>query len=747
MTSRIGALLLTATIALTVGSAACSASPDGADGTDGTDTTSQEQGTCASGNHECAAWGATCAGSTLQTCVVDQNGCRKLLTQTCATACDAATGACKTCDALSAPKRGSSLTTETAFYDSVVRKGNVAIASWRERNGEYTGTKRGFAAVDMTNPDAPATLATVTNALNEDASQLRIEGDRLYAIAAYARVQIWDATNASSPVALGSYTPAAPPTALAVSGGIAFVGTRVGIDIVDMSPATGPQLLSVIATSVPVLGIAAAGQRVAVAGGNGVEIIDVTDPSNPSFLAKATIGGQLYGYTPDPLAFDGQHVFVAATTSYDDNLWTTLFALSLTPAGTLETSGSLAGLAGASSLAFDGADLVVDADNAVGTIDVTNPAAPRWKKHVLLGEGSRAMSVTGAGSLLYASGTDGITAVDLSRASDVTLLPTAGADWLGGAVTKGSIAYLARSSSGLVIEDVRDPKNPVVLSNTKLAATSIALDGFLAYVAVRDEGLRIYDIRSPWEPQLVGLVSAPMVGQVTVDGGRAYAMCGIGYTCIFDVSNAAAPTLITQSDAIVKTTGSSSAWTTFAMRGSRLYLPRADKLVIVDLANATAPVKLGEVALGGYDGNGADDVRIAFTASGHAVVAYDCESIAGRTCFDVVDVSNPASPQKVASVTGTLSMNTGLYATLDASARVSTMHVAGRHLFLTNQWGGVAVLDFADPLHPVDLGELWTSMPGREHFVSERFLTTYIDSSFPFPAPEQHQDQVIELCK
>jgi hypothetical protein len=740
MTSRIAALVvMTLTAGSALGTAACSAAPVD----DGSDTTSSEQGTCTGGSHECPAWGATCSGSTLQTCVVDANGCRKLFTQACTLGCDAS--ACKTCDSLASPKRSSSLTAPTAFYESVVRKGNVAIASWRERNGVYTGTKRGFAAVDLTNPDALATLATTTSPLNEDASQLRIEGNRLYGIAAYARVQIWDATDATNPVALGSYKPAAPPTSLAVAGGIAYVGTSVGIDIVDTAPASGPKLLSVIATSVPVMAVVVAGTHVAVAGGTGVEIIDVADPANPAFVAKVTIGGHLYGYSPDALAFDGTHAYVAASTSYDDASWTTLYALELTATGTLEARGSLTGLSGASSLGFDGADLVVDAGNAVATIDVSDPAGPRWKKHVFLG--SAVESVIGAGSTLYASGTEGVTAVDLGKASDVTLLPLPAADWLGGAVTKGSIAYLARASSGLVIEDVRDPRNPVVLSKTTMAATSIALDGFLAYVAVRDEGLRIYDVRSPGHPELVGLVSAPMVGQVSVDGTRAYAMCGIGYTCIFDVTNAAAPTLITQSDAIVKTTGSSSAWTTFAMQGSRLYLPRADKLVIVDLANATAPVTLGQVALGGYDGDGGDDVRIAFTGSGHAVVAYDCHNVLGDTCFDVVDVSNPASPQKVATAVRYFAMNGGFYQTLNASPQLSAMHVAGRHLFLTNQWGGVLVMDVGDPLHPTEVGELWTALPGREHFVSERFLTTYTEASFPFPAPEQHRDQVIELCK
>jgi hypothetical protein len=720
---------------VTLGALGCSGrEPDAALG-----RSSDEQNSCAAGNHECAAWGATCNGASLTTCVVGADGCRKLLTQPCSLGCDA--GACKTCDALTAPTRGTSLATPTAFYESVVRKGNVAIASWRGRSAEYTLSTRGFTAIDLTNPDALATLGTTALPDNQDALSLQIEGDHVFGIAP-GRLQLWNAATPSSLTPMGSYAPASAPTSLAVSGNVAYVGTAVGVDLVDVSTPAAPTLLGVVATSVPAAALVVAGSRLAVAGGSAVEIIDVSDATEPKLVAKTTFGATLYGQFATPLAFDGTRVAVAGTTTYGQDLWAELSTFELTAANVLEPRGGMGGLTNVTKLAFDGSELVVDTGDAVGTIDVTDLRAPRWKKHVFLGQGFQTTTdVVRDGALLYATGTAGVTAVDLTRTSDVTLLPN-DADWLGGSATKGSIAYLARAKSGLVIEDLRDPKAPVVLSKTAMGASSIALDGYLAYVGVRDEGLRIYDVRSPWKPELVGQVAAPMVDRVSVHAGRAYAMCGIGYTCVFDVSQPSAPTLLLQSDAILRAQGSSSVRQPFVMRGSHLYLPSSDKLTILDLAAPAAPVTTGQVALGGAY----SEARIALGPS-HAYVAYDCHYVAGDTCIDVVDITNPASPQKVATTVHDFQLGRGFYQTLNASARRSTMHVAGHHLFVTNEWGGVLVLDVATPTAPKSLGELWTALPGRDHFVSERTLRVYTEASFPFPSAARSQDQVIELCK
>jgi hypothetical protein len=708
--------------------AGCSSTPD-----DSWSTSSAEQAVCASGKHECSAWGATCNGGTLETCVVGVDGCRKLLAEPCALGCDAKAGACNTCSALTAPRRSKSPATPTAFYESVVQKGDVAIASYRQRDHQYTYPGRGFSAIDLTNPDALSSLGMSPLPDNQSALSLRLDGDHVVGIVPGTGVRVWDAKDPTKIAPLGLYAPADPAKSLAVEGGVAYVGTDVGVDVVDLSNGAAPKLLGVVATTVPASAIAVAGDKLAVAGGTAVEIVDVADKAAPSLLAKASFSGTLYGYDDQPLAFDGQRVAVAAVRSYGQDLWTVLSTLELTAAGTLEPRGTLGGLDGAHALSLDGTDLLIASAGAVGTIDLSDLAAPRWKKHAFVGESFT--EVVRKGTMTYAAGVDGVSAIDLARSTDVTMLPLRGADWLGGATTKGGLAYLARTKSGLVIEDVRDPQHPVVLSATAMDATSIALDGFLAYVGVRDEGLRVYDVRSPWAPELVGQVSAPLVGSVSVDGGRA---------CIFDVSQPAHPTLVVQSDAILKAQGISSAYQPFAMRGAHLYLPRADKLLIVDLSNAAAPVTMGQLALPTYYYG--QDSRVAF-AGDYAYVVSSCYSAATDLCLDVVDVKDETAPQKLASVSWQFQQRAGLYQTLNASPRISTMHAVGNHVFVTNEWGGVAVIDVSDPSAPKPQGELWTSLPGREHFVVDRFLRVFTEASFPFPQSESYADQVIQLCQ
>ena len=195
-------------------------------------------GTCPSGAHECAAWGASCAGDTLRTCVFDVDGCRKLIAEPCSLGCaspSATNATCATCNALAEPKRSSSSGVSSTFYKDVVRDGNVAIALWRGRNGIYEEARGGFATIDLTNPDALKTLTTTTFTSNEDVRSLRIEGHRLYGIAAAPRWQGRYHWPHSIPQFDQYIGPAqAAVDALAPEGVVAVANWRAGVGIPDV---------------------------------------------------------------------------------------------------------------------------------------------------------------------------------------------------------------------------------------------------------------------------------------------------------------------------------------------------------------------------------------------------------------------------------------------------------------------------------------------------------------------------------
>lgn len=442
-----------------------------------------------------------------------------------------------------------------------------------------------------------------------------------------------------------------------------------------------------------------------------------------------------YGYSVAPLAFDGTFAYVLGTEPTPNPTPVKLTVVELVTESSmpprLETR-SFMPLAGAQGLALEGRTLSIQMQNAVGQLDVSTAASPKWSKHAYVAANG-VSAVAPFGDLVLAAQIDGVTAVNLADASDITLLPLAKPDWLGGAVTQGALAYLVRGDSGLVIQDVRDPKKPVVLSATKMPAIDIALSGHHAYVTVEGEGLRIYDVRAPGAPERVGSIAEREVGRVIVDHGRAYVQCAQSSLCVYDVTTPSAPALLVKDSKILyPTVGYTSRHTSFTVRDHLLYLPQGDQLAIVDVQTPTAPAPLGTIALTGMKSG--DNVFLALQGN-HAIVAHGCHTVSGNDCFDVLDVSNPKAITRVGEAVYTIPDDLH-------DVRMRSMTLAGAHVFVTLESGYVLGLDFTKPEAPVLDTPLWTTQPGFAAFASGRFLTTHVSGNVPGQA-----DQVIELCK
>ncbi|WP_437945036.1 hypothetical protein WME98_29195 [Sorangium sp. So ce296] len=113
-------------------------------------------------------------------------------------------------------------------------------------------------------------------------------------------------------------------------------------------------------------------------------------------------------------------------------------------------------------------------------------------------------------------------------------------------------------------------------------------------------------------------------------------LCSIGYICVFEVLNPAAPTLVTKSNVIGNVAGSQSSSSVFGLEGQILYVPSYDKLYVVDFQNPTAPTTLATLTVPGSSGTVLIDV-----AASRVYLAKPC--LTGQACFYVVDVSTPAS--------------------------------------------------------------------------------------------------------
>lgn len=712
-------------------------------------TASAEVDTCPPAEHECPAWGAVCSGSTLTTCILDARGCRKKIEEPCALGC--AEGACTTCSAFTNPVDATLAPALPAFYrDLTFVDATTAVVVDEGRDGIYSKPRRALSWLHVPASGAsPNVLGTTPLPDNTWVRSVRGAGGKVVALVD-GDLRVWSAPGAPA----SSVQLAAPSKALAVLETLAFVGDDTGVTVIDVG-VTPPVVRSVLATTVPAYGLAAASGRLAVAGSSAVEVYDVTDADAPALLATVTRAAKIY----DPnngdglLAFDGTRVYAPGAIWKNDYSVPTLDVFQLDAAAAppeLRLRGSLR-TAPPTTVSLVAGELVGRSGTRVGTLDLSSPSAPAWNKLATLP--TEPTAVVRRGDHLFTASTEGLTSLALDRVSSVRLTPRGEQDVEWAFAQKGSLGYVARSESGFSIEDLRDPKAPKVLSSTKMTSGGLALDGNLAYVSAID-ALRVYDVRKPESPALVGSVSAPgrSVGLVHVAGNRAYAVCGSGDVCVFDVTTPSAPTFVTAKTSALAVPDA-MAWAPFMMRGSLLYMATPKNVLAFDLAGPGAQAtKVSEVALdlvGHYGTYGYGDARVAVGAS-HGVVAYGCGVPMDRkVCVDVLDLANPAGLQKRGSIAPhTVETGASVYRTYNPEATVLRAEVRERRAYVSLFYGGVLVVDLANQDAPRVLGERTTVLPGYAAHESGTHLAVH-SGQFGYPGVRDgaRLDEVTEVCK
>lgn len=711
-------------------------------------TSTANEDTCPPSEHECPAWGAVCNGDTLTTCVLDARGCRKKIEEPCALGC--AAGACKTCSAFTSPVDATLAPALPAFYrDLTLVDATTAVAIDEGRDGIYSKPRRALAWFRVPASGAPSLLASTPLPDNTWVRSVRSAGGKLVALVG-GDLRVWSAPAAApASVQLGGAS-----KALAVEGTLAFVGDDTGVTVVDVG-VTPPVVRGVVATTIPAHGLAAAAGRLAVAGGTAVEIYDLADPAAPALLAKATRAAKIYDANDGDglVAFDGTRVYAPGSIWNNFYFVETLDVFELDAAAAppvLRPRGALR-VAPPRTVSLVAGELVGRRGTRVGTLDLANPDAPAWNRMVTLPVEPRA--VVRRGDHLYAASTEGLTSIALPKASSVRFTPRAEKDVEWAVARKGSLAYVARAEGGFSVEDLRDPKAPKVLSQTKTKTGGLALEGNLAYVSTID-ALRIYDVRNPAAPALVGSVAAPgkSVGLVHVAGNRAFAVCGSGDVCVFDVTTPSTPTFVGVKSSALAVPGGMS-WAPFAMSGSRLYIATPLSVVAFDLGGPGAQAaKVSELPLelvGHYSPYGYGDAKVGVDGA-RGVVAYECGVPMDRkVCMDVLDLASPAGLQKRGSI-APHRVETGAetYRTYNPGATVLRAEVHGSRAYAFLNYGGVLVVDLASPDAPKDLGERTTVLPGSLAHESGTHLTVH-GGQFAWPGRNEGMrvDEVTEVCK
>ncbi len=273
------------------------------------------------------------------------------------------------------------------------------------------------------------------------------------------------------------------------------------------------------------------------------------------------------------------------------------------------------------------------------------------------------------------------------------------------------------------------------------AAQGLALANGYAYVTLSRE-LAILDISDPAHLRRVGYVVLPgTADDVAVAGGYAYVL-SLGNLYVVDVSDPAAPH-------IAGSCGNGYGLFALDVSGSYVYTIGWEGLWAVDVSNPNDPHVVGSgstvgvdisisgshaYVAGGYDGTGLRVVDLAnpaapvevgsleasavgvYASGSYAYVADLKEGIHSR--LRIIDASDPAHPQEVGYA--------GLFGVYGPWGNLGGVYVSGHNAYVAGAfmnfsgklYGGLDVVDVADPAHPVDRGGYITTELPYPHAVA-----------------------------
>jgi hypothetical protein len=470
---------------------------------------------------------------------------------------------------------------------------------------------------------------------------------------------------------------------------------------------------------------------------------------HPHWVAGASSAGGAWG-----IAVKGDHVLVTTDTDFQVFDTKNIQSPGLVGSTHLPSSGGRIALRGRYAYVADfNAGLIV--------VDVAVPTEP-----AIVGSSytiGRALGICCVGDFLYVSTADqsnpSNSRLEVFSVAENPITPTRLASVEIGAygwdiAVEGDMAYIAAGNGGLVLANVSDPANPEMVRTLYLSrfAFGVVVDGTNVWIAA-DCVFYVADVSNPLHPRVTGSVAIPSTGYAVAN--YSHYACIADYdqgVVIVDVLNPAAPRVsghvgtpgfsygiaVDRGSAFVADWNSMQVvWVSaipeavpvihagtagiaddVEIKGSYAYIGDSGAGLTIESIDGGNPVIVGRCSMPGTVVGVTVDSSRAFAANGDLVV---------------VDVTNPAAPFAIGSVTTPgVSFDVAVpdqthpaaYAYVaDASAglqvvRVSSMPpvvvgsihtggaahrlcVRGRFVFVADDHAGLVVVDVADPAHPV----------------------------------------------
>ncbi|MEZ4652083.1 MAG: hypothetical protein R3E12_00350 [Candidatus Eisenbacteria bacterium] len=380
----------------------------------------------------------------------------------------------------------------------------------------------------------------------------------------------------------------------------------------------------------------------------GARSFEITGPGELDQRSSLSVG-----YTEDIMA-DGSLFYLAAPPG--------LRIISINAQGVLASVGSMS-TAYSYGLDKQGDYVYLATGSGLEVIDVSTPSAPAvvgtWNGSI--------RHVAVAGSRAYVATTsDGVYSIDISVATNPTFVARVITPVVSDVEADAGYLYTSSSNNGFRIYDLTQPDAPAQVGQLSENAQRLVLaDG---YALLDQSGTKLVDVTDPTQPVLTGAYrGAGFLGATVVDG-VAYLAGGLGGLQAVDLGDHTNPAPLTT----FPSGASGKDLTTF---GSHLAMLQGDLFQIVSLADPINPVNEGSLSMPGVNGFG--------ISGDYAFAVYQGQ-------FHTIDLSNPSSPQVVA--------------TIAAPVAVYDLVVTGDRIYYWNDAGIstiVNTIDISDPLAPV----------------------------------------------
>ena len=491
--------------------------------------------------------------------------------------------------------------------------------------------------------------------------------------------QVFSIDDSLSPQQIGGNTFISNAVGMARSGDYVYFSTYdffgFKLEILDISDISRATLTAELDFEHTLTRLDVSGDYIYVCGslfGERIYIFDVSDAYDP-FLAGQY---ELPGVPLDIVIVD-----------------TLAYLIGVTPGMTiLDISDSLdpqqvgvygGGVGNGPSLFLRGYYAVVISDMLLLVIDASDPTDP-----VLAGQCNLPLDFTieccVSGDYAYATSVDGfseeagVAIVDISNPSDpavVGFIDCIDENHYGciGVAATGSYVYVGVGSPELVIEtwDVSDPTNPTPVGGYegRVSVDGVFATGEYAYAYCWPQSMSIVDISNPEFPMIMSDRHTPWFPvDCFVSGDYAYVPEGTYGLEIVDVSDPANP--------FQAGFYAGEVPATVFLVDNLAYIGGDGLLEIVDIANPSDPVLLGETEIFGYPYDVCVRGNYAFMAAYYGL--------------RIVDVSNPANPVLVRS-----------YDTPGDAVKIA---VSGDFAYVADSQPGVQIFDISDPTAPVLAG-------------------------------------------